>query len=273
MFQAAVHGLGKFLPSKGEFSFPTVCQNTKRFLKNLPLDVNKSPIPLTDFLLMNEASLVAWRNHLAESFQPNTTLACPLRFIKRNGEEPELTILTMGSKSITPATEAVKGSKRGKKKKLDSKVIKGSKGGKRKKRSKSVLSDESSDSDDEKASDPCLSPPPKRQKVSRAAAERAKTTIRNTAEPSAANVPPKASTSRPKPKPVATLTEKKSEPGSDDQVQKKALEKLKQKVILQEPNSFFLQLQVMEKGTLLGEWKAFNFKAEKVSAIEPCNHG
>jgi hypothetical protein len=214
------------------------------------------PIPFTDFLNMPESDLLAWRNHLCDSFTENSELSAPLRFLSSNKSEPTLTVLKMGSKPQTSTKEKKLKRKRGPgTTSAKGRKSSGRKGTNRKKRSKSVVSDsssesaESSDTDDEDTD--LDAPVEKRPKSARVAAKKATKSISRTI----ANIEAIPNQPiRPKPRPAIP----KTLPGSLEQLQIKASSKVAANSI-EEANSLFLQRPCMTRGTLPDDWKRKGF--------------
>jgi hypothetical protein len=271
-----VNGLKKLSNQKGEFSFVSICQNSAKFIKNPPLNHNGEPIPLFDFTQMEEQLLIRWRNHIVDSFRDDSAISHPLRFLRLNGEEPTLTILRMGSKTKEPLSNKRTASERNNEEEEDAGKGRGKgKGkGKRKgkgkgktvrqgKKSKAAVSDESEASSSEEDASNEDEPLPKRPKLHRAAGDKAKGGIQESMKHLESYE--QSSSSRPKPRPKTA--DSVTEPGSNFQVQMKVLAKENRSNVLQDSNSLFLQLRSMTNGTLIDDWKAKGFNADKASAF------
>jgi hypothetical protein len=230
-------------------------------------------IPLTDFKLMSDNMLDAWRNHICDSFAEGSTLKAPLRFLSADHTEPELTVLQMGSKSTSKVAE-----QKGKRKRTTCSKGAKEKGKKRgrvaksKTRSQDFIAssdsepeavDSSDTSNESEAEADVEHAALKRSRPHRAAAEKATLSISHTVA-NINRIEAVETSNRPKPRPLIPLIPK-SLPGSAAELEKKA--KARAPVAILGVNSLFLQRTCMVKGTLPDDWKAVGFKANQVSFL------
>jgi hypothetical protein len=227
-------------------------------------------IPLTDFKLMPDNMLDAWRNHICDSFAEGSTLKAPLRFLSADHTEPKLTVLQMGSKSTSKVAEQKGKRKRtARSKEAKGKGKKRARMAKRKTHSQDFIassdsepeavdsSDTGSDSEAEADAERAAL---KRSRPHRAAAQKATLSISRTVA-NINRIEAVETSNRPKPRPLIP----KSLPGSPAELEKKA--KARAPVAILDAKSLFLQRTCMVKGTLPDDWKAVGFKADQVSFL------
>jgi hypothetical protein len=77
-----------------------MCANSSEFFRNLPRDAQGNEIVIRRFASMNESDLLAYRDHILSSFplhdKPAPKGFPALRFLNKHGNEPTLTMMTMG---------------------------------------------------------------------------------------------------------------------------------------------------------------------------------
>lgn len=287
---------GRKLKSSGDFSMKSFYRKQEIFFENLPLDGKGSRIILSDFDSMPETHLVAWRDHIVDSFSSSPP-AQPFRFKTRDGRLPQLTMIQMGKSAETglkkgqatkkskKKTSKVKTSQRSRRTKLvasDSEDAgaekqKTKQGKRHKKDARSQSEDEESMSDGSDTysdSDGFVNnPPPPREKIPRVASRKASGPIETLARNDVVFEDEQKMKKRKK-KVTDSLSRPSriSLPGSVEQKEKKK-QRSEVKASAQdrsmEPDtvSLFLQTKEMSEGTLLPEWKKPGFNPKTVSSL------